>query len=540
MNEQAMKFRIGVFVLAALLLLAVLITLFGSFPRLLTRGTEYTVRFAQAPGLGAGTPVRRSGVRVGEVRRVELNDVTGDVRAVILVERPYTIRKNEVAVLTHGLLGGDVAIDFQPRRDEAEPADRSPVEPGAEIVGQLQPTFAALLNQAGDVLPTTQEALNDIRKSVQRFEKLAPAMEEAIKEYRDLAKASREMVPELKKTNEEVRDLVKVTRETMPEVRKAAAEVGELAKASRESFPDLRKTNDEVRELIKAVRETVPEVKKTTQAVGELAKATQDTLPELKKTNEEVRKAATNVADLAQTVKESVPDLKKTNDEVRATFITWQKAGERVKLLVETNEKKLEDTLDNLNKTLQNVSSTLNESNRRNFEDILKNVNEGTRNLKTLSQGAEEFVREGTKTMRKVGDSVGKVDEVMGNLQAATKPLAERGGNVVKNLDESTARLNDILADVQALFRALDKSDGTLKRFLTDPSLYQKLDEIVCGAARLMPRLERVLRDVEVFADKIARHPESLGVGGAVRPSAGLKESPTATPLVPWGKPSGQ
>ena len=43
---------------------------------------------------------------------------------------------------------------------------------------------------------------------------------------------------------------------------------------------------------------------------------------------------------------------------------------------------------------------------------------------------------------------------------------------------------------------------------------------------RIMPRLDRVMQDVEVFADKIARHPESLGVRGAVSPSAGLKEAP--------------
>jgi phospholipid/cholesterol/gamma-HCH transport system substrate-binding protein len=42
----------------------------------------------------------------------------------------------------------------------------------------------------------------------------------------------------------------------------------------------------------------------------------------------------------------------------------------------------------------------------------------------------------------------------------------------------------------------------------------------------MLPRLDRILKDFEVFADKIARHPESLGVRGAVAPSSGLKESP--------------
>jgi hypothetical protein len=53
---------------------------------------------------------------------------------------------------------------------------------------------------------------------------------------------------------------------------------------------------------------------------------------------------------------------------------------------------------------------------------------------------------------------------------------------------------------------------------------------------RLIPRLDRVLKDMEVFADKLARHPESLGLGGLVRPSAGLKDAPSRM-FVPAGQP---
>src|SRR5437762_12247987 len=101
MNEQALRFRIGLFVLSALLLLAVLITLFGSFPRMFIRAHEYTVRFADAPGVEPGTPVRRSGVRVGEVKRVTLDDETGEVRLQIIIEQRYTLRRNEQATLVH-------------------------------------------------------------------------------------------------------------------------------------------------------------------------------------------------------------------------------------------------------------------------------------------------------------------------------------------------------------------------------------------------------------------------------------------------------
>ena len=106
----------------------------------------------------------------------------------------------------------------------------------------------------------------------------------------------------------------------------------------------------------------------------------------------------------------------------------------------------------------------------------------------------------------------------------------------MKNLDESTEKFNRTLTDVREVLRALSQSDGTLRRFLADPALYNNLNDAACMIARVMPRLDRVMRDVELFADKIARHPESLGLGGVVSPSAGLKEGSSSsgyTPKVP-------
>jgi phospholipid/cholesterol/gamma-HCH transport system substrate-binding protein len=47
---------------------------------------------------------------------------------------------------------------------------------------------------------------------------------------------------------------------------------------------------------------------------------------------------------------------------------------------------------------------------------------------------------------------------------------------------------------------------------------------------KILPRLDRILRDMEVFSDKLARHPELLGLRGAIVPSIGLKESPSVIP----------
>jgi len=73
--------------------------------------------------------------------------------------------------------------------------------------------------------------------------------------------------------------------------------------------------------------------------LGKLARSTNDALPELRKTNQEI-------GALAQEARDTIPELKKTNDQLQATLITWQKTGERAKLILDKNEEKIGESLD--------------------------------------------------------------------------------------------------------------------------------------------------------------------------------------------------
>jgi len=374
MNEQALRFRVGLLVLGALVLLGALIVLFSGFPTLLKPHVHYAVVFPSAEGVDAGTPVRRSGVPIGEVRSVALDDETGRVRVGIVVEQGHALRKNDQPTLVHGLLGGDAAIELVTRPAQA-PEEREPLPPGSEVDGVLSADTLALLNQATELVPSTQQTLNEMRKSIQRFERMAPQLEDAVREYRDLARSTRETIPE----------------------------------------------------------------------------------------------------------------LRRTNDEIQVTARNWGRLGERMDVLLQTNQEKLVQALDNFNDTTRRVGSAFNDQNQRNLSASLA------------------------------------------NLQQATKPMAEHGPTVMRNLDESTDRLNRTLYDAQILMRAFNQGEG-FRRFVADPALYNNLNDAACQLVHILPRLDRAMRDLEVFADKIARHPESLGLGGVVQPSSGLKEAPSRWP----------
>lgn len=455
MNQQTLRFRVGVFVLGMLLLLAVLVTLFGTLPSLFKHQNEYTVLFTDAAGVDAGTPVRRSGVRIGEVRKVVLDDATGRVRVTIMVNTHYTIRHNEQAMVVRGLLGGDTNIDFVPMRGDIAAHDRSAVAPGEELEGMEATNVTMLLNQAAEVVPTTQDTLNEMRKSLKRLESMSPLAESTMKEYQELARATREMVPELRETNKTIQG---------------------LAKDIQQFVPELRRTNTQVQELVKATSDTVPA-------------------------------------------------LRQTNDEIRLAAISWNRLGERVNVLLQHNEDKLVKVVDNLNESLQRISSVFNDENRQNLTTVLRNVKAGSDNLESISKGTDELLKESRTAIKRINDSVAKSDEVINNLQQATKPMAERSASIVRNLDESTEKLNRMLTDVRELTRAFNQADGTLAKLLNDPKLYNHLDEVVCGFMRILPRVDRAMKDIEVFTDKLARHPELIGVGGAIHGSNGVKEA---------------
>jgi len=419
MNEQAIRFRLGIFVLGALLLLGVLIILFGGYPTYFKPANSFTVMFDNAPGISAGTPVRRSGVKIGEVHKVILEDDTGKVRIEINVDQDYSIRMQDEPTLVQGLLGGDTSIDFVPRKIvEGKLPLAGVVEPGSTLEGIVRPDAGTLVQQTAEVMPPAKQTLNEAKKAIGDYDKLTPLMEDVLKEYR------------------------------------------ELGKSTRAAFPDLRRTNDEL------------------------------------------QLAARN----------------------------WSKVGERFDVLLLNNEDKIVKAIDRLQDTLKRVNEVFSDENQKNLSLTLKNVRSGTDRLDKIAQNTEDLLKDSQDTIKRVNKSLQRSDDVLQNMEKITKPMAQRSDKILQNLEESTDKLNRVLGDLHTLLRSADRADGTLQRLLNDPALYNNVSESAALLNRILPRVDRAMRDMEIFADKLARHPEALGLGGLVRPGTGLK----GPPVLPW------
>lgn len=357
MDERVVQFRVGVMVLATLIITGILVVLFGDLPTMFRDTYTVYIHFTQAPGVIEDTPIRKSGILIGRVAKVAFADGDEGVLVTARINPGVQIRRNEICRLKVSLLG-DSDVEFIPSNDPSLPKDL--IKPGDVIVG-LAPTDP--LQIIGNLEGSLTEAINSIGR-------------------------------------------------TSNEVGKLAAQINELLAGNQDQFS----------RIVDKFEVTLDELN---SAVGSADEILSD--PKLK---EDIKRA---IAELPEV-------LKDTRDAIASIENTVQLAD---------------------------------------------------RNLK--------------------------------NVENFTKPLGERGSTIIDNIEKSSVKLDSLLGDFGELTRKINSSEGSLNMFLSNPDLYQNLNEAAENVACLTREMRPILNDARVFSDKISRNPGVLGVQGVFDRRSGIK-----------------
>jgi phospholipid/cholesterol/gamma-HCH transport system substrate-binding protein len=171
---------------------------------------------------------------------------------------------------------------------------------------------------------------------------------------------------------------------------------------------------------------------------------------------------------------------------------------------------KTEQTLDSFQRSLANVEDVFGDEKVR---DSLKQAISRLPELFEDTRGAIATIR----------TTVESVDRNLTNLEGLTGPLGERGEHIVSRVDEAVVRLDELLSEMSDFGRKLNSGEGSLGQLMRNPELYQHLSGAVRNIEQITRELKPILADARVFSDKIARHPELLGVRGAIQKSPGTK-----------------
>jgi len=138
MDDRTKQFRVGVVVFATGIITMLLILMNSDMAwSPFRKHYQLQLLVDQAPGVSAETPVRRRGILIGRVDRLEVTEE--GVLITMNIEEGMEIKSNEVARIKTSLIG-DAVIEFSPappmQRRAAEPRS---MEPGAGDSGALHP-----------------------------------------------------------------------------------------------------------------------------------------------------------------------------------------------------------------------------------------------------------------------------------------------------------------------------------------------------------------------------------------------------------------
>ncbi len=139
MTDRQLQLRVGLLVLAAFSVLAVMIFQFGELGGAFSEKYTVQVHFDSAPGVLQGSPVRLNGIAVGSVDRLLIDRERGGVLLELSIDAEYELRSDSVAMLQQSLLG-DASVEFT-AGVSSTPLDTSqPVEgqPAFDLTGLAQ------------------------------------------------------------------------------------------------------------------------------------------------------------------------------------------------------------------------------------------------------------------------------------------------------------------------------------------------------------------------------------------------------------------
>jgi phospholipid/cholesterol/gamma-HCH transport system substrate-binding protein len=172
--------------------------------------------------------------------------------------------------------------------------------------------------------------------------------------------------------------------------------------------------------------------------------------------------------------------------------------------------RKTEAALDNFSLAMGNINDVMGDPKAR-------------EKMKAAIEALPQVLADLRTTVQGIGTTVDTADRNLRNLEGLTKPLGERGEQMVAQVDRTIGRLDETLKQAAMFTKALNESQGTLGKLVRDPQVYNDLAQAAQNVSKLTKDLRPIVDDVRVFTDKIARHPEQLGVRGALDRRPGLK-----------------
>ena len=206
---------------------------------------------------------------------------------------------------------------------------------------------------------------------------------------------------------------------------------------------------------------------------------------------------------------DAMASIGRTSDEIG-------QLAQRVSDLLGNNEEQIVRIVDKMEKTIDQLRTAV-----ASTEDLMGDP-ALRENLRRTLTDMPEVLADARDAIASLRTTLSGADRNLANLEGFTRPLGERGPQLVANLESSVAKLDQVLTDMSAFSESMNEPTGSLNQFINNPDAYQQVNAAATNLNELTKELRPVARDLRIFSDKMARHPEAL-----LRRSTGVKYSPS-------------
>lgn len=212
--------------------------------------------------------------------------------------------------------------------------------------------------------------------------------------------------------------------------------------------------------------------------------------------------------ELDQNLAEVIGSVNKAAGALETASGDLSSAAQQITSLLKTNRAEIDNLVVQANRTLKAVEQTAvdldgllgDEQTQRNLKDTFDRFPQALDKMELTMSQAESRLRE-----------MAPFTQALGSPQTLDR------------IKSGAQQLDTLLRELSAFSRRLNNRQGSLALLLEDRQLYDHLNGAAANIDQLTRQFKPIVNDIRIFTDKIARHPESLGVRGALQPSTGIK-----------------
>ncbi len=522
MDDNKLRFGVGVLVIAAIGIGVILTFLFGAFPAILSREYTVTVFFKSAAGVNTNTPVLRDGVKIGRVSDIQLQDKGGVVLS-LAIDAEHTMSHEYIPEIGIGsLITGDSKLEFR-KGETQELAEifannmdliSQPFSNGEHYKHgrKLEDPFSLIFGMEDELRST----FSSIRGAGNAVQDIGNSIQSLVRDVRDVigldGSTNQTPPPAYPPPFPPQSTLFPDRNATMNAQSQSTAMPPAPDWAHPVQLIDDRAAASNQTNMVQMVAFNNPDPNQIQLAQNQFT-------PPIGTPPRSLQPGVTPPIGTA-TRSAGKPTLVDLQNEAIATLEELQGAIRDARAILgnEQIRRGLEDSISRFPSVLDQAKETF-----RTADDVIGDFSGVGKQFEQVGKAAEDAIVELKTT---AGDTLDSFQATAKNVEAITEPIGQRSGELVEQVLRSLANVDNALIQIDTFGQTLNQSDGTIKRLLEDDELYYQIRRTVENIEAATARVRPILDDVRVFTDKISRDPRQLGVRGALdkRPSgAGLK-----------------